>query len=462
MLTLHAGARDCSGASRRDFLRAGSLALGGLSLPWLLRARAAAAEADPAFVRDRAVVMVFLAGGASHIETFNPNMDAPDPYRSVTGEVKTTVPGVTFGGTFPQLAGLMRHAAIVRSFRHPIGNHEQAISHVLTGGTDPTGQAQVGQGIGAMYARCRGPNHPATGLPTNVLLTDPHKDPQYSREMNRVVVGSRAGPLGAAYEPFVPAGKGPALENMQLRVPADRLEDRRELLRQLDALKRGLDDRVSGFDRFERQAVELITNGAGKAFDLSHEPQAVRDRYDTSSFQCGKKVFEPNRLGTQFLMARRLIEAGCGFITVQSAGWDMHADGNNPAMKEGMEMLGPPLDKALSAFVADLAERGLLGKTLVVVTGDFGRTPKVNARGGRDHWANLCTLALFGGVRGGQVVGRSARNNDVPASEPYSTGNLLSTVFHHLFDVGTLRVARGLPTGIVNLVTTTRPIDGLF
>src|SRR5438045_370114 len=103
----------------------------------------------------------------------------------------------------------------------------------------------------------------------------------------------------------------------------------------------------------------------------------------------------------------------------------------------------PPLDKALSAFVADLDERGLLGETLVVVTGDFGRTPKVNARGGRDHWANLCTLALFGGVRGGQVVGRSARNNDVPASEPYSTGNLLATVFHHLFDVGTLRVARG-------------------
>src|SRR5262249_4688837 len=159
-----------------------------------------------------------LGGGASHIETFNPNMDGPEQSRSVIDEVKTALPGVTFGGTFPELAKHAKHAVIVRSFKHPVGNHEQAISHVLTGGTDESGQAKEGQGIGAVYARVRGANHPKTGLPTYALLTDPHKDPQYSREMNRVVVGSRAGPLGATCEPFVPAGKGPALQNMELSV----------------------------------------------------------------------------------------------------------------------------------------------------------------------------------------------------------------------------------------------------
>jgi hypothetical protein len=334
------GIRDCAGLSRRNFLQAGSLALGGLSLPWLFRTQASAAETS--FIKDKAVVMVFLGGGMSHIESFNPNMDAPEPYCSITGEVKTTVSGITFGGTFPELAKHAKKAAIVRSFKHPIGNHEQAISHVLTGGTDTNGQAKEGSSIGSMYARCRGANHEKTGLPTYALLTAPHKDGQYSREMNRVMVGSRAGALGATFEPFIPTGAGTALSNMQLRVPANRLEDRRTLLKQLDGLKRGLDDRDTGvgFDQFERQAIDLITNGAGQAFDITKEPKAVQTQYDTSMFKCGKKVFEPSILGKQFLMARRLIEAGCGFVTVQSAGWDMHADGNNPGVKDGMEMLG--------------------------------------------------------------------------------------------------------------------------
>lgn len=455
------GVRDCAGLSRRSFLHAGSLALGGLSLPWLMQARAA----DPSFTKDKAIVMVFLGGGMSHIESFNPNMDAPDPYRSISGEVATTVPGLTFGGTFPELAKQAKKAAIVRSFKHPIGNHEQAISHVLTGGTDTTGQAKEGSSLGSMYARCRGANHEKTGLPTYALLTAPHKDGQYARELTRVQVGSRAGALGATYEPFIPTGGGTAMANMQLRVPAERLEDRRALLKQLDGFKKGLDgrDTGAGFDQFERQAVDLIVNGAGQAFDISKEPKEVQAKYDTSMYKCGKKVFEPSILGKQFLMARRLIEAGCGFVTVQSAGWDMHADGNNPNVKDGMEMLGRPLDKGLAAFLTDMEERGLLEKTLVIVTGDFGRTPKINKNGGRDHWANLCTLAFFGGgVCQGQIIGKSSKNNDIPNSEPWSTPNLLATVFHYLFDVGTLRVARGLPTNIVNAVSTHKPIEGLL
>jgi hypothetical protein len=463
MLTLDTGGcRDCSGLSRRNFLRAGALALGGLSLPWLLRARAAG---DPGFVKDRAVVLIFLGGGASHIETFNPNMDGPEPSRSLTDKVKTPLPGVTFGGTFPELARHAKKAVIVRSFKHPIGNHEQAISHMLTAGTDPNGQAQTGQSLGSMYARLRGPNHPTTGLPTYALLTAPHKDGQYAREMQRVVVGSRAGPLGPTYEPFVPTGTGTALSNMTLRLPAERLADRRELLKQLDGLKKGIDSRdaQAGPDQFEQQAVDLLTGGAGKAFDLSKEKPETVERYDTSKFQCGKKVFEPSILGKQMLMARRLIETGCGFVTVQSAGWDMHADGNNPGVKDGMEMLGRPLDKALSAFLEDLDQRGLSDKVLTIVTGDFGRTPKINKNGGRDHYPNLCTLALFGGgLKVGQVVGKSDRNNAAPVGDPVTTGNLLATVMHALFDVGTLRVTRGLPTGLVKLIESNKPIDGVL
>jgi len=467
MLTLTSGpaCRDCSGLSRRNFLQAGTLALGSLSLPWLLRTRARAADSNPGFVKDKAVIMVFLGGGASHIETFNPNMDAPEPYRSITGEVKTSIPGITLGGTFPLLAPLAKHLAIVRSFRHPIGNHEQAISHVLTGGTDPTGQAQLGFSMGAMYARLRGANHEKTGLPTYALLTAPHKDGQYSRELQRVATGSRAGSLGASYAPFAPGGGGIALANMTLNLPADRLADRRGLLKQLDDLKRNIDarDAVDSPDQFEQQAMELLTGSAGKAFDLSQEDKKVVERYDTSSFQCGHKVFEPSILGKQMLMARRLIEAGAGFVTVQSAGWDMHADGNNPGVEKGMEMLGRPLDKALAALIEDLEQRGLIDKVLVIVTGDFGRTPKVNGKGGRDHWANLCTLALLGGgLKTGQVIGRSDRNNAIPASDPISTPNLLATVMRHMFDVGTLRVTRGLPANLVKLIEDGRPIETLF
>jgi uncharacterized protein (DUF1501 family) len=452
MLTLYGGrgSRDCSGLSRRDFVRAGMLGLGGLTLPWLLKTQAQAASGDVDFVRDKAVVMVFLAGGASHIETFHPNMDAPEPYHSVTGEVKTTVPGMTFGGTFPLLARHARKFAVVRSFRHPVGSHEQAISHVLTGGTDPNGIAKDGFSMGSLYARLRGPNHEQTGLPTYALLLAPHKDGQYAKELNRVVVGSRSGPLGPPYAPFSPSGGGTAMANMQLNLSAERLAERRSLREQIESLARRLDaaDAGAALDQFEQQAVDLLVGGAGEAFDISGEDKRLRERYDTSMFKCGKKVFQPSILGEQMMMARRLIERGSGFVTVQSAGWDMHADGNNPGVKEGME---------------DIEARGLGDKVLVVVTGDFGRTPKINGKGGRDHWASLCTLALIGGgLKTGQIVGQSDRNNGAPASEPISTPNLLSTVMHTLFDVGKLRVSRGAPSNLVKLIGDHKPIEAVL
>jgi uncharacterized protein (DUF1501 family) len=459
MLTLLTGSqsRDCQGISRRDFVRAGVLGLGGLTLAQLLAARAGAA--GQGFVRNRSVVLLFLSGGASHIETFDPNMDAPAPYRSVNGEVQTSVPGVTFGATFPKLATQAHRMAVVRSYRHPIGDHVKAIQHVLTGG-NPTGAS-----IGSIYTRLRGTNHPDNGLPTYALVTTPEVDPQYRNEQGRVVNGSGPGPLGAACTPFQPDGKGPAMRDLELHIAGRRLDDRRALLRSLDRIDRHVDTSgmMSGLDKFEQQAFDLILGGAKDAFDLSKEDPRVVARYDTGQYRVGKKTFRPCTIGKQMLMARRLCEAGCGFVTVHSAGWDMHADGNNPGIVEGMNMLGRPLDHAVATFLDDIHERGLGEQILLVITGDFGRTPKINARGGRDHWSNLCTLALAGGgLRMGQVIGQSTRQADAPASEPVATDNLMASILHCLLDVGTLRLKSGVPRELMALVENAPPIPGLF
>jgi hypothetical protein len=466
MLTLcsDSGPRGCDGVSRRNFLQVGTVALGGLSLPWWLKQRALAAEGG-GYVRDKAVVVLFLSGGASHIETFNPNMDVPAPYHSVTGEVKTTLPGVTFGGTYPQLAQHAHKMAVIRSFRHAIGNHVHAIVHMLTGGTDPDGKGETGYSMGSAYARLRGANHPVTGMPTFSLLNSEEVDRQYRNEKGRVERGSRPGTLGTAYAPFLPGGGGPATENMQLNIPRARFDDREHLLRELDNAKRQAEVAalLGGTDRFQQQAFDLILGSAAEAFDLSREDPRTFERYDTSRFRVGKRDFRDSQLGHHFLTARRLIEAGCGFITIHSAGWDMHSDSNNPGILSGMEMLGRPMDKAVSAFLEDLEQRGLSEKVLLIITGDFGRTPRINKRGGRDHWASLSTLALAGGgLSMGQVIGQSGRKNDVPLTEPVTPAHLMATVMHTLFDVGTLRLQSDVPRDLMNVLEQGQPIPQLM
>ncbi len=468
MLTLLSpqSAANCAGVSRRDFIRFGALGFAGFTLPDLLSVRRrlrAASGAD--YVRDKAVVLLFLSGGASHIETFDPKMAAPDGVRSITGEVPTTLPGITFGGTFPRLAQQAHRMAIVRSFHHSVGDHEKAIRHVLTGGTSPDGKESAGFSIGSAYARLRGANHPASGMPTYGLLLSDEVDPQYGREKNRVEVGSASGMLGVSYGPFDPTAGGPTVKNMQLQMAEERLGDRRTLLKQLDRLNRQVDSSGSlgGFDKFEEQAFHLILGGATAAFDLSREDPRVVERYDTSEYSVGFKKFMPSQLGRHLLLARRMCEAGCGFVTIHSAGWDMHADGNNPGMVTGMEMLGRPLDKAVSAFLSDVHERGLSDQILLLITGDFGRTPKINQRGGRDHWANLCTLAFAGGgLKMSQVIGRSDRNASLPAADPVSTPNLMATLMHYLFDVPQLRLKSGVPRDLAQLLERGEPIAQLF
>lgn len=462
---------------RRDFLRIGTLSLGGLSLPQCLALRAAAA--GESFVRDRSVVLLYLSGGASHIETFDPKMTAPAEMRSVTGEVSTAIAGVTLGGTFPKLARLAGKLAIVRSFQHTVSDHVKAHVHMLTGGTDPDGAGNRGFSMGSMYARLRGSNHPDTGLPTFAVLTSPEIDGQYRKELDRVVLGSQPGPLGLSCSPFHHTGEdtgdpsprrgkaatgGSLAADMRLNLPVERIDDRRSLLNQLDQLNRQIDGsgRMAGFDKFNEQAAGLVLGGAATAFDLRREDPRLVERYDTRHIQIGHKAFRASTLGRQMLLARRLCEAGCGFVTVHSAGWDMHADGNNPGMVKGMDMLGRSMDIAVSAFMEDVASRGLSDRILLVITGDFGRTPKVNERGGRDHWPKLCTLAFAGGgLPMGQVIGQSTSGAEAPASAPYTMSHVSATIMHSLFDIGRLRLQSGIPREISRVTDESQPIAEL-
>ncbi|MCY2967163.1 MAG: DUF1501 domain-containing protein, partial [Planctomycetota bacterium] len=324
---------------------------------------------------------------------------------------------------------------------------------------------RTGSSLGAVVSRLRGSTHPVTGMPTHVHLAADEVDPQYSNEKQRMLSADGPGTLGPAYAPFRPEGKGELNGSLELRIPLERLDDRRSLRLSLDRLKRDTDARgiIAGLDKFEQQAFELILGNGRQAFELANEDPALIARYDTSHFSTGHKKFRPSTLGRQLLLARRLCEAGCAFITIQNPGWDMHADGNNPGIVTGMEMLGRPVDHAVSAFLDDLAVRGMADDVLLVITGDFGRTPKVNKQGGRDHWPGLSTLAFAGGgLKMGQVIGRSAPKADVPASTAVTLDQLMATVVHALFDVGRLRLQPGVPREIARTLEQSEPIRELF
>jgi hypothetical protein len=394
---------DCKGISRRDFLTIGSLGLGGLSLSGLLKARAYAAEQQAA-VKDTSVVWLWLGGGPTHIETFDPKMGAPSEYRSVTGEVSTPLPGVTLGGTFPKLARVVDQMALVRSFTHKNSGHGGGTHWVMTGYDNrmvDNGGSPSQPSLGSILARVRGSTHPDTGIPTYV-------------RQGRI---SYDGPtfLGPAFAPFDPSGN--ARKDLTLSVPRERLEDRRRLLESLDTMSSQIDQSgiMEGKDKFDQQAITTVLGNASKAFDLKYENAKIVETY-------GKG------LGQQLLLARRLCEAGSGFVTVSYGGWDMHGD-----IRKGMESRSPELDHAVAAFIEDVHQRGLDRKILLVITGEFGRTPRINKGGGRDHWATLSTLALAGGgLKMGQVVGESSPKADEPASRPVTPQDLMATIFHVL------------------------------
>ena len=395
--------RDCEGNSRRDFLKIGTLGLGALSLPALLQARASAvAEGLPA--KDTAVVWLWLGGGATHVETFDPKMTAPAEYRSTTGDVATAIPGVSIGGTFPKIAAVADKMAFVRSFAHTNSGHAGGTHYVMTGYDNrmvDNGGVPSRPSYGSILARVRGASHSLTGMPTYVRI-------------GNISAGGSAF-LGTAYAPFDQDGQ--VRRSMTLTMPEERLSDRRNLLASLDDMNRRVDasGKLEGMKKFEQQAFNLVLGTAANAFDIKKESPKTQERYGRG-------------LGEQLLAARRLCEAGCGFVTVTYGGWDMHGN-----IARSLAQRSPSLDQAVSAFVSDIHERGLDQRILLVISGEFGRTPRVNRNAGRDHWAPLSTLALAGGgLKMGQVVGDSASKVDVPATKPIGPQDLMATIFHVL------------------------------
>ncbi len=454
--------------TRREFLSIGSLALGGLSLPALLAQQAAAKEHSPSVVTDKSVIFLFMHGGPPQQETFDPKMSAPIGVRSVTGETRTSLPGVTFGGTLTKLAKLAHKFSIVRSFKTGDGNHD--IKPIV-------GRNSMQANLGSLYARVAGTSHPRTGMPSNIALFPRAVDPAAQPGTMQFGKFGSTGALGSAYAPFEPGGDGSFQKDMSLTLPRQRLDDRRALLAQLDRLKRSVDHQrqLEGADRFQAQAFDTLMGGVSDAFDLSKEDPRVVARYDTAPLlpvdRIDKKwnnhknyADNANTLGKLLLMARRLCERGAGFVTVTTNFvWDFHADVNNVPCELGMDWVGAPFDHAVSAFIEDLEARGLSEKILLVCCGEMGRTPKLNAKGGRDHWGGLAPLMLYGGgLKMGQVIGQSTRDGGEPDTTPVTLDHLTATIMHTLFDIGQLRLATGLPTDMLRLMTESEPIRELM
>ena len=386
----------CDGWSRRNFLQVGSLGFAGLTLPNLLRTCALAAGTSEKVgqIKDKSVIWIWLSGGPTHVETFDPKMTAPSEYRSITGECKTPIPGVTMGGTFPKMAAVADKMALIRSFHHGTNSHGTGTTWVMTGHNDRTGTKPS---MGSILSKALGTSNKKTGMPTYIGMGRIRSD--------------GPGWLGARFSALDPRGQ--ARKNMALSVGSGRFTNRRTLLNDLDQINRDIDrtGSMEGLDGFEQQAFNLVLGKSQEAFDINKEDKKTRERYGRG-------------LGENLLLARRLCAEGCGFINVNYGGWDMHGK-----IAKSLKSRSPQMDQAISALITDLDERGMLEDTLVVVTGEFGRTPRINKNAGRDHWGKLCTLALAGGgLQMGQVIGESSRKLEVPASNPVGPQDLLSTI----------------------------------
>lgn len=458
-------AHTCEGFARRDFLRIGALGMGGLTLAHLLRAKASGSELGSA-VRGKSVVFLFLNGGPSHIESFDPKMTAPSEIRAIFGEVQTKLPGVTFGAHFPKMAALADRISLVRSYGSGNGGHtyQQVAS----------GNNRTKATMGALYSRIVGTNHPRSGMPMNVLLLPEAVDSKLKLgsnfETGALPTLTHAGDLGDSYTAFDPQGGNQLTKNMALTLGRDRFDDRQFLLANLDRLKRAGDaGGLAGSDTYQQQAFDIIVGGVADAFDLSREDPKTIARYDTSHLFRQDEVSRwfdmkrsSNLLGKQMLLARRLCESGCGFVTVSDCGWDHHSNNNSPKGLGGFSMLGPQVDHAVSAFIEDCHERGLTDKILLVVTGEMGRTPRINKNGGRDHYGELTPLVFSGGgLPMGQVIGSSDANATRATNTPYRPKNMMATIMNVLFDTGQLRITRGIPNDVSQAITDGQPIREL-
>jgi len=404
--------RACRGPSRRALLRAGLLTAFGLGLDDLFRLRSLAA--GPGGIKATKVkhcILVWLAGGASHIDTFDPKPDAPADIKGEFKPIDTAVPGLKISEVFPNLAKVMDRVTLIRSITSPEADHDRAAHHLLTGYRPSP--ALVYPSFGSVVSKTLEDSRGA--LPPYVAMPD-------------APIFASSGYLTPAYDPFA-AGGDPNLDGFRVRdltppdqVTLDRLRRRRGMVKTLDGFARDITPTtlVTSRDQFADRAYDLLTSSAAQAaFRIGDETAEMRQAYGRTPF------------GQSCLMARRLIQAGVSFVTINNRGagqlqWDTHQQ-NFPRIKDG---LAPPFDLGLATLLDDLKRLGLLDETLVVVISEFGRTPKINGAAGRDHHGRAnCALLAGAGMPRGAVIGKTDAKGDSPADRPVTPSDLAATVY---------------------------------
>ena len=402
----------CDGVSRRSFLRIGGLGLGGLSLPQLLRAEAHAGTGRS----HKSIIMIFLPGGPPHQDMYDIKADAPSEIRGEFKAIKTNVPGIHICEHLPRMARMMDKLVPIRSIVGAKDRHEshQCMTGRLRDNPPPGGWPE----IGSVLSRLQGPIDPA--VPAYVNLSPTMKHRPYN--------SGKPGFLGVGYAPFQPQGK--VKDDMVLNgISLDRLEDRRSLLRSFDRFRREVDSSglMDGLDAFNQQAFGVLTSSKLlEAMDLEKEDPRTRERYGkgTSKIQGDAAP----RLNQQFLLARRLVEAGARFVTASYSFWAWHGR-NFSRAKQNF----PDLDQGVTALVEDLHQRGLDQDVTVIVWGEFGRTPRINKDAGRDHWPKVsCGLMACGGMRTGQVIGETDRFGEEPSERPVHFQEVFATLYNRM------------------------------
>lgn len=413
MLTIYGkSGRFCDGISRRNFLKIGALGLGGLALPQLLQA-----EAQSGIRKShKAIIMIYLPGGPPHQDMFDLKMDAPSEIRGEFKPIKTNVPGIEICEHLPRMAKMMDKLTPIRSVVGAIDEHTDF--QCLTGHTSRNQPPGGWPMFGSIVSKLQGPTHPA--IPPFIGLEPKMQHKPYN--------AATPGFLGVSHRSFHPEGESKA-DMMLNGVTLDRLSDRKQLLASFDRFRRDVDASglMEGLDTFNEQAFGMLTSSRlVEALDLEKENRNVRERY-------GKGDAKPHgdaapMLMEQFLMARRLVEAGARCVTVAFGFWDYHGNNHKNAKADL-----PLLDQGVTALVEDLHNRGLDKDVSVVVWGEFGRTPTINKDAGRDHWPKVsCALLACGGMKTGQIIGATDRLGGEPSERPVQFGEVFATLYHNL------------------------------
>ena len=422
MLTL-LGPKDrqssfCDGVSRRDFLKIGGMAMGGLSLPQLL-----AAEAQAGIGKShKAIINVFLPGGPPHQDFWDVKVDAPAEIRGEFQPIKTNVGGIEICEIFPKIAAIADKCVFIRSVVGASGGHDAY--QCMTGRRLNPAPAGGWPAAGAWVSKLKGPVN---------LSIPPHLSMCYKTDHVPWGYDGDGGFLGISHAPFkLVGGKNETskTDNMVLQgITLDRLQGRNNLLASMDRYRRDIDSsgKMAGLDSFTQQAVGILTSSAlAEALDISKESVAIRERYGT-----GETKFRDDgapKMTENFLIARRLVEAGARVVSLNFSRWDHHGQ-NFKAVRDD----GPMLDRATAALITDLHERGLDKDVSVVVWGEFGRTPKINNNAGRDHWPQVsCALIAGGGMRTGQVIGATNRLGEHAVDRPVTFQEIWATLYHNL------------------------------